>query len=56
VTESVIQVLSRNRGARTHREIQRLIDRWNEPLAGEKLREYCDVAVYYLKKKLDRTR
>ncbi len=55
VVEAVIQALSKHSGARTRREIQRLIDRWNSPGAEGCFREYCDVAVYYLNRRLCRT-
>ncbi len=56
VVESVIQALSRKPGTRKRGEVQRLIDRWNMPETEGLLREYCDVAVYFLTKRLIRTR
>ena len=51
VWESVTHVLSRKPGRRTTGEVQKLIDRWNKLDADGHLKEYCAVAVYYLKKK-----
>lgn len=54
VWDAVTHVLSRNPGTCTRREVQRLINRWKEPQTEGRLAEYCDVAVYYLTRKLAR--
>jgi hypothetical protein len=56
VWESVTQVLSQTPGTRTRNEIQKLIVRWQKTDAEGQLREYCAVAIYYLSKKLAKTR
>jgi hypothetical protein len=52
VWKSVTQVLSRSPGSRTRPEIQKQIAKWIARDSDGKLREYCDVAIYYLNKKL----
>ena len=56
VSDSVIRELSRRQGTRKRGEIQQLINRWNTPEAGGRFRAYCDVAIYFLNKRLSRTR
>ena len=56
VLKSVKQVLSRDSSSRTRGEVQRLIAIWDRKDANGRFREYCAVAIYYLEKKLARTR
>ncbi|MFH1135013.1 MAG: retron system putative HNH endonuclease [Pseudomonadota bacterium] len=52
VLDAVIGALGRDHGPRTRAEIRRLIKKWNSTDAEGRLREYCDVVIYYLSKKL----
>ncbi|WP_221065299.1 retron system putative HNH endonuclease [Methylomagnum ishizawai] len=52
VWNAVHDRLSRKAGSRTPAEIQKLIDDWSVSDQGGQLREYCAVAVYYLRKRL----
>lgn len=54
VVESVKKGLNRNSEERSNTEVQRLIVKWNTPNTDGRLREYCDVATYYLQKRLRR--
>jgi len=56
VWKAVTDALSRKPGSRTRSEIQALICRWNCRDGRGHLREYCAVAIYYLEKKLGKTR
>jgi len=55
VLTGVLKVLSRKSGTRTPVEIERLLDQWSVANKEGYLREYCAVAIYYLRKKLNRT-
>lgn len=52
VWNAVHDALAKKPGNRTPAEIQKLLDQWNRPNQAGQLREYCTVAVYYLRKRL----
>lgn len=54
VWNAVHDALAHKPGSRTSAEIQKLLDQWNRPNQQGQLREYCAVAVYYLRKRLKR--
>jgi uncharacterized protein (TIGR02646 family) len=56
IVDSVNKVLNRQAGTRTPREIQRVIDSWRTADNAGKLNEYCGVVIYFLTKRLKRTR
>lgn len=51
---SLFMVLDRKPGRRTKAELKRMIQKWETPDQAGHLREYCGVAVYYLRRKLRR--
>ena len=55
ILDTVAKVLNEKAGTRTRHEIQRLIVKWSSPDHEGKLPEYCDVALYYLNRKLLKT-
>ena len=55
VWSTVHNILSREAGSRTLVEIHKLLSRWDTPGQDGRLREYCAVAVYYLRKRLKAT-
>lgn len=54
--KAVTEALSKSPGSRTRKEIQRMITIWKQTDAHGRFHEYCDVAIYYLEKKLARVR
>jgi uncharacterized protein (TIGR02646 family) len=56
VVDAVREGLNRQSGTRTKREIQQLLKTWKNPNANGELPEFCDVAIYFLQKKLRNTR
>ena len=56
VWSAVTDVLSRTEGACSRPQIQQLITRWNTANSDGIMKEYCDVAIYYLTKKLNKTK
>ncbi|MDM8522959.1 hypothetical protein QUF80_06255 [Desulfococcaceae bacterium HSG8] len=56
VWDGITDALARRDGTRTRSQLQRFIAKWSLPDAEGKLNEYCDVAIYYLEKKLKRTK
>jgi uncharacterized protein (TIGR02646 family) len=56
VVEEVLKALGKQSGTRTSTEIQRLIHTWCTADNAGKLKEYCGVAIYFLTKRLNRTR
>lgn len=51
VLKAVKTILSQLPGSRTSAELQRLINKWSTPDQDGYLREYCAVAIYYLRKR-----
>ena len=56
VWDGITEALARRDGTRTRSQLQKLLAKWNRPDDEGKLREYCDVVIYYLEKKLKRTK
>jgi hypothetical protein len=46
--------LNKKPGTLTSNQIQRLIQKWESPNVAGQLPEYCDVAIYLLRKRLRR--
>ncbi len=55
VWSAVTDVLSRTQGACSRPQIQQLITKWSTADSDGMMKEYCDVAIYYLAKKLNKT-
>lgn len=51
VWDAVHHRLNQVPGSRTPAELQKLLAQWNKPDSEGRLREYCAVAVYYLRKR-----
>jgi uncharacterized protein (TIGR02646 family) len=56
VWDGITDGLARKNRTWTRPRLQKIIDTWSLPNAEGKLNEYCDVAIYYLGKKLKRTK
>lgn len=56
VWDAVTNILSRTTGACTRPQLQELVTRWSKPDSDGMMKEYCDVAIYYLTKKLNKTK
>ena len=54
VFDTVVRELSRESGPRTRSKVQKLVSRWSRKNAQGHLQEYFEVALYLLKKKLER--
>ena len=52
IVKSIIKKFSKNPGSRTVAEIERELCEWRTPDKDGRLKEYCAVAVYYLRRKL----
>lgn len=53
VIDAVLEVLGKKTGTRTRAELEKLIKEW-QTLQNQMFREYCGVAIYFLKKRLAR--
>jgi uncharacterized protein (TIGR02646 family) len=54
IWNAVHDKLSTKSGSRTPAELQRLLDHWNRPDEEGRLQEYCAVAAYYLRRRLEK--
>jgi len=56
VVNAVLKQLGTKPGPRSRSEVKSLIDKWNRRDSDGRLQAYCDVAIYFLKKRLKATK